>query len=920
MNHELPHFPKFHPKMKTYLCGIYLCHCWLPGNPLVFPQIPTHPKVLSKYISKHRVTSLSTRRSTGSTGSTSLQQSRLNDPVALFNKDISRILSPPTHEYYHDPYENNTLTNIKTPFSPTLSKENKYNAACEAHSMLQQMMDLYQSGHNTVQPNRDTFLMVMKAYYDCSFYNDGFFTPISSTQMQKVLPSHKQNPRNTRNKQSKQSKQKEQEKLWEIEGHILQLHGQMKQLQDSTSTVTTSSSSPTTETYNLVLGILAKNGKRDELEEAVKEMEQHNIALDTESWHYVVQGWSFFVLNKPTYTLRDKDVDSYTQKMEKILDRMELFITNLSPDRTNSIHHSDPYHFLFQSYQTITNTFTRIHSSDATIQTNALQTESILTRMHSYSPLSVLFSHPVVVKNMYTSTILAWSHVTKIRNKNRFSDVTYNAARKASNTLHKFIALCKSQNQHLLQHSSSMEDEFFEEEEILSKMMEPPILAFNSVISAWAHCPHSRYSDTIEEAESVLTFINKLGNPKNLKWDKSTQEKEIFFNIQADVVTYNSLINAIGKSISTSNNDGGKNDHKKDTIHKISSLLDEMDNAKISPDAFTYSSAMDAYIRCGAPPKVTHSLLHQMEQRYIQEKEDRALRPYLYKHSAPIVAPNVRHYSVVLNAYAKSACPEEAQALLNHMEGLYRNTQDDNIRPDVISYTTVIEAWGKSFDPNRGEKALAILHKMIERYEDGSRNVNDNAFPTVRTFTAVILALANHRVEGNAYKAFHLLQTMNDMDITPNIYSYNYAINACANAPEIHGKEKEKLFKVVAIIFKRLQQRQKEHNDNLKLNLNQHYKEDQLPNSMTYSFFIKSCTHLLPSSRRRDDLVQKAFELSCKSGHVSKEVLYRLRLACKIEDYIDLLDISTDDGTEITVNDLPKEWSRNAFRKRKNRK
>ena len=102
-----------------------------------------------------------------------LHQTRQNDPTSLFNKDISRIISPSSNQYYYDSYEK-TYTDISIP-----QKENKYAKASEANSMLQQMIDLYQSGHQTVQPNCDTFMLVMRAYFACSYNLDAYFTPIS---------------------------------------------------------------------------------------------------------------------------------------------------------------------------------------------------------------------------------------------------------------------------------------------------------------------------------------------------------------------------------------------------------------------------------------------------------------------------------------------------------------------------------------------------------------------------------------------------------------------------------------------------------------------------------------------------------------------------------------------------------------------
>eukprot|EP00957_Ditylum_brightwellii_P050262 3811761-Ditylum_brightwellii.AAC.1 len=64
----------------------------------------------------------------------------------------------------------------------------------------------------------------------------------------------------------------------------------------------------------------------------------------------------------------------------------------------------------------------------------------------------------------------------------------------------------------------------------------------------------------------------------------------------------------------------------------------------------------------------------------------------LYLH----VQPNVITYSSVLNAYAKSTspkAPQQAEALMIELEQLYLTTGDKRYRPNIRCYNAIIDNW-----------------------------------------------------------------------------------------------------------------------------------------------------------------------------------------------------------------------------------
>lgn len=109
-----------------------------------------------------------------------------------------------------------------------------------------------------------------------------------------------------------------------------------------------------------------------------------------------------------------------------------------------------------------------------------------------------------------------------------------------------------------------------------------------------------------------------------------------------------------------------------------------------------------------------------------------------------------------------------------------------NVKPDVVSYTTVISAWAKTASEGSAERAADILNKMEAEYEIGTdRSIK----PNVQTYNTVLDAYARVGSVVAATKAENLLQHMNrcymtdsNCSIAPDVLSYNSVIFAWANA------------------------------------------------------------------------------------------------------------------------------------------
>ncbi|CAB9519362.1 Pentatricopeptide repeat-containing protein [Seminavis robusta] len=146
------------------------------------------------------------------------------------------------------------------------------------------------------------------------------------------------------------------------------------------------------------------------------------------------------------------------------------------------------------------------------------------------------------------------------------------------------------------------------------------------------------------------------------------------------------------------------------------------------------------------------------------------------------VIPDVRSYTKVMNAMARSATPragEMAHEILDKMNYLYQSGENVAVHPNTFTYTAVVEAYANSGDAHNAER---ICERMVELYLlDDDQDVR----PTSRAFNAVINAYAKR---GDAERADDVFRRMESVYLTtgleqvkPNAYNYNSLISAWAN-------------------------------------------------------------------------------------------------------------------------------------------
>lgn len=206
-------------------------------------------------------------------------------------------------------------------------------------------------------------------------------------------------------------------------------------------------------------------------------------------------------------------------------------------------------------------------------------------------------------------------------------------------------------------------------------------------------------------------------------------------------------------------------------------------NQDVKPDVFSYTSTIAAHAQDQKDPRASDralELLHKMENQCALGAED--------------MCPNTVAYTAVINALAKSGksgAAVQGYDILMEMEKAYASGNDD-LKPDLICYSSVIDAFAKSGEECAGEKALELLDRMMNLAEEGHHDLAPNS----QVYCSVISALGKSRARGAADTAEQLLYDMELMfvsgndEVQPNTIVFNSCIDAWAKSSFVFKADK----------------------------------------------------------------------------------------------------------------------------------
>uniref|UniRef100_A0A7S4APZ8 Pentacotripeptide-repeat region of PRORP domain-containing protein n=2 Tax=Pseudo-nitzschia australis TaxID=44445 RepID=A0A7S4APZ8_9STRA len=266
---------------------------------------------------------------------------------------------------------------------------------------------------------------------------------------------------------------------------------------------------------------------------------------------------------------------------------------------------------------------------------------------------------------------------------------------------------------------------------------EPNIPSYNTLINAWSKS--NKQKEAPKEAEKLLKEMIDLNAKGDLKEGPSK-------------IVYSTVINCWAKSDLPESPQRAR-DILESMIHHYQNGIEE-----VRPNTITYNSVLDAYARQGHTNGATE-ILKMMEDDFDAGNIDAIV--------------DLRTYNILIDTWSKSLnpiAPQEAEKLIEKMT-------KHNINPTTISYTGVINAFGKSSLPDSHHRALAILEDMASKANAGNEDVRPNKI----TYNSVIDAFARKQDAEGANNVWMMMEKdykSGNAGAKPDLTTYNTLMNA----------------------------------------------------------------------------------------------------------------------------------------------
>jgi len=277
--------------------------------------------------------------------------------------------------------------------------------------------------------------------------------------------------------------------------------------------------------------------------------------------------------------------------------------------------------------------------------------------------------------------------------------------------------------------------------------------------------------------------------------------------------------------------------------------------------------------------------LDLMKERYEQTQD-------------PDHMPDVMTYTTVMDTYGRCGrygSTRRAQSLLEELKALYAKKKDSKLKPNVRTYTSLITAWSKTRSPDSPREAERLLEEMNESSDIAVQ-------PNARSYTAAIHAWARSADHTKAQRALKLLQTMKAEykktgrdELKPTLISYNAALDSCARCQGDLQQQTDAL-KIAFAIFKAIG-----------------VEADMEANSTTYAALLRAISFLLQPGGERNNLAKMVFEKAKKAGMVDFRVMLQLKKSADSLLFLELLkdDLPLDRNGNFDFNNVPPNWARN---------
>ncbi|KAJ4729621.1 Pentatricopeptide repeat-containing protein [Melia azedarach] len=241
---------------------------------------------------------------------------------------------------------------------------------------------------------------------------------------------------------------------------------------------------------------------------------------------------------------------------------------------------------------------------------------------------------------------------------------------------------------------------------------------------------------------------------------------------------------------------------KQGDFNKAERVLSFMNKKGYVPSVVSHTALMEAYGRGGRynnaeaifrrmqssgpqPSALTYQIILKLFVEANKFKEaDEVFRTLLDEKKSPL-KPDQKMFHMMIYMHKKAGSYEKARKLFalmaergitqsTEVSKIYDQMQRAGLRPDVVSYALLINAYGKA---RREEEALAVFEEMLDA---GVR-------PTHKAYNILLDAFA---ISGMVEQARTVFKCMRRDRCNPDICSYTTMLSAYVNASDMEGAEK----------------------------------------------------------------------------------------------------------------------------------
>ncbi|KAG7347152.1 PPR: pentatricopeptide repeat domain containing protein [Nitzschia inconspicua] len=216
----------------------------------------------------------------------------------------------------------------------------------------------------------------------------------------------------------------------------------------------------------------------------------------------------------------------------------------------------------------------------------------------------------------------------------------------------------------------------------------------------------------------------------------------------------------------------GNQKYNKTIREKVQGIEKTIEAAGLTRSTTLINCLINFWIRCGDFARAT-SLLDEMEQAYKEGNDD--------------LAPDVVSYTTIMNGWIKSsdsASIRKAEKLFQRQKEMARSG-NRSAEPNFITYVALVEGIARSDQPNAAIRVERIVRDMYKKYENGESSSKPNAqmiSSAINCWSKSGESDAGEHAESLLNWMIDIYESENDRNFEPNEFAFTSAISAWAKS------------------------------------------------------------------------------------------------------------------------------------------